>query len=161
MKPSRVLPLLIALALAGLLPEAADAGVSPVSEVALRVVCSDSGSNQHPKDASLLIVIPSDRFASSETIRLSLAYEPEIFNTGSRGRLIGRPILIRPDGTRSRLGTLAVRQEAPELPALVTRTVKAKVEPGDAILWRVRLREFGELNGRECFQLVATVEPGE
>ena len=62
---------------------------------------------------------------------------------------------------RARLGTLDVRQEAPELPVLVTRTVKAKVEPGDAILWRVRLREFGALNGRECFQLLAIVEPGE
>ena len=64
------------------------------------------------------------------------------------------------DGTEQALGTLKGRQEAANVPLLITKTADVSLEEGDVIHWNFKLRQSPQLAGG-CFNIAALVGPSE
>ena len=156
----RCLIVLTAASVVGLPARPAAAEVKPGLEGVLHTLCAVAGIANHPKRAELTTVIADDRFESQESVLLAAFYAPHPATQGTRGKLTATARLFRVDGTEKALGILKGRQEAANVPLLISKTAEISLSEGDVIQWKFKLQGFPQLAGG-CFNIAAGVGPSE
>lgn len=162
----RTAPLTVLLALAFLAfgTAAAFAAVSQTGEGTLHEFCADSAGSSHPGRAHLLQPILSDRFEGPGPHAIYLGYHHLHFDDPMHqhqhqhaGRLLGKAVLVRADGSRQRLGRVRFRMQSFGESPFGMHTFNAPLEPGDMIQWHVRLRDMDHMDQGDCFMLYTAV----
>ena len=124
-----------------------------------RILCSDAEDSQHPEEIILTQNVPVADFEPFDNLQLGLSYNPDGSGTSSRGTVRAFVRQLGADGTRPLLDVFSARQDTATSEVAAVTTVAPSLEEGDALLWKVRFRQFEPLDERQCVVLITFVTP--
>lgn len=151
-------PTCVAALLSALLAASAAADVPLNGAGALHVYCADGSSSSHPGLLVMRQPMTTDELATFGGTLFAAIYQSQS-EPDSPGLMIVRIRIERADGSVEKIGKIRARQS--ETGAAEAETsYPVAVREGDAVVWRFRLRNFGDLSTNDCFLLVgATLRP--